>query len=309
MTVSGESNILEARTTFQNLVSNAFLENRSQGLWERFASKFGADGLVTQIPVPLVGSLFERWVGDKVARGIHMLSVDVPFDKLHATKVFQRSQVEHDNTGATEMALNAFLRDQGYLWDQLTFDTIASNAVGPDGVALLADAHPHGANGATWDNLTTDALSHEAVKVGRAAMQELQDIDGNYLSIVPDTLLVSPTDERLAREIFEADIRVFGVAGNGAVDSGTRIAAAGATNVYEGAGTVVVTPRMTGSGWRLVDSRFPCIGIVSWRDPEAVILDRKEDLPRFMRDELHYSIESDANAKPIHPWSIYGAVS
>jgi hypothetical protein len=84
-----------------------------------------------------------------------------------------------------------------------TLDQYGTDAVGPDGVALLSDAHPAppGAGGSTQSNEGTLALTAANLGTVRAAMMSFKDYQGDLLNVMPDTLLVPPELEDTALTI------------------------------------------------------------------------------------------------------------
>lgn len=75
-----------------------------------------------------------------------------------------------------------------------TLDEFGTDAVGPDGVALVSTAHPAppGAQGSAQSNEDTLALTKDNVGTVRSRMMDFRDYQGDVLNVMPDTLLVPP---------------------------------------------------------------------------------------------------------------------
>lgn len=74
--------------------------------------------------------------------------------------------------------------------------------IGPDGKPLFAEDHPLGPNNPdTQSNLGTEELSIDSWNDTRVKMQRWKDDRGNLMAVIPDTLIVSPYNERAAYAI------------------------------------------------------------------------------------------------------------
>lgn len=82
-------------------------------------------------------------------------------------------------------------------------NAMSSSFLGPDGVALCSDAHPHSPqkSGVTQDNNLALALTKTNLRTAREAMMAFTDDNGNKVGAVPTLLLVPPALEDEAIEI------------------------------------------------------------------------------------------------------------
>lgn len=307
MAIAGQTNVNNARTTFETLVDGANQMEKSQGGWVPFARRFDGTG-ARKIEITVVGATpdYEEWEGAKNYRGFRKRIVAIPFHKYHKSIELDRADVEHDQNGSTAVALADLTRNVGYIWDKVVFTKLASNPTVADGSSLIANSH----NSGTLDNLTTEALNFDTFDAGRVALRNQTDEFGEFLGIEVDTLLVNPDEERIALEIAQADARPISVGTGGVINiNGAGIGATQIANVYRGLVTVIVTPRWTAGDWMIMDSRFPPIALGVWRDPTAVIQDRMEDEARFNLDKYRYSVEADVNASGLTHHGCYGAIA
>lgn len=309
MAIAGLANIQDARTTFEVLVDGALSQQSDTGAWQSFARRYtGGDALAYQVIMNGSQPAYERWAGEKAFSGHRKLTKTITFDKYHKSQALSRETVVYDKTGATAQALSDFVSDAGYIWDKLVFDKLKTNPTGIDGVTIVNDSHPYGASGGTWDNKTTDALSFASYKAARAAMLALTKENGEPMSLNPRVLLVHPDEEQVALEIAQATDRPVAVGTAGAINA-AGIGGSAITNVFRGTIDVVVSPRWRSGDWLLCDPRFAPIGLVVWRDPEAVIADDMEGDERMKRDQFLYSIEADANCDGLQPYGVYGKIT
>lgn len=304
MASPGQTNIANARTTYETLVQNALLADREQGVWQRLAQRrTGTGSTAVQIIVPGATPNYEQWHGEKTSKGARKLTKTIYFDKYHKTLELDRPDVVHDLDGSTGEQIAYHVRDVGYVFDKVVIESLAGNPTGADGVSLLNDSHPYSGT----DNKTTDALNFDSWDAAVSAMATFTDEYSEPLGIRPDILLVHPDERRIALEIAQADARPVSVGTGGEITiNGSGLGATSMTNVYKGAMTVIESARWTSGKWLAVDSRFPPMGLVVWRDPETHILDRMEDLPRFMKDKLLYSVEADCAADGVQHLGCYG---
>jgi hypothetical protein len=230
---------------------------------------------------------------------------------LYKAHRIERQRVQYDTSGRVAQGLAAFVAESAILAEKRIFDLLVANTVvGIDGVTLLNDAHPYGNAGATWDNLTTDALSFSSYNAAKAAMRVFTGENGEPYDVMPTHLFVPPALERTAKEITGADRPVpFSASAQDATSS--IVAATSIANAYQGDVTVVVTPRITTStAWFLMDLSKPSarpwyaqIGPVFEQMPEI-----NDDTVR-KTDIFEYAINADMIAGPAHPQLIYGRVS
>lgn len=230
---------------------------------------------------------------------------------LYKAHRIERQRVQYDTSGRVAQGLAAFVAESAILAEKRIFDLLVANSLlGIDGVTLLNDAHPYGNAGATWDNLTTDALSFSSYNAAKAAMRVFTGENGEPYDVMPTHLFVPPALERVAKEITGADRPVpFSATAQDATSD--ILAATSIANAYQGDVTVVVTPRITtAAAWFLMDLSKPSarpwyaqIGPVFEQMPEL-----SDDTVR-KTDVFEYAINADMITGPAHPQLVYGRVA
>lgn len=306
--IAGQTNVANARTVFTTLVDGALQQDRNSGAWQSIARRYeGSGGRSIQITAVGATPDYEQWKGQKNYRGFRKLKVNCSFDKWHKSMELDRADVVNDQDGSTAVGLAAFARDVGYVYDKVAFAKIVTNPTVADGTALFATSHNFG----TYNNKTTSALTFTTFDAGRVAMRNQTDEWGEYLNVMPDTLVVNPDEERIALEIAQADSRPVSIGtGSDIVGiSGAGIGATQITNIFRGMVTVIVTPRWPAGDWMILDSRYPPIGLGVWRDPEVHIADDMSDSERMNRDVFLYSVEADLNAVGVTHQGVYGKLT
>lgn len=230
---------------------------------------------------------------------------------LYKAHRIERQRVQYDTSGRVAQGLAAFVAESAMLAEKRAYTLLLANTlVGVDGVTLLNNAHPYGNAGATWSNITSDALSFSSYNAAKAAMGNFTGENGEPYDITPTHLFVPKALERTAKEITGADRPVpFSSTAQDATSG--IVAATSIANVYQGDVTVVVTPRITtATSWLLMDLSKP-----SARPWYAQLSPVFEQMPEINDDTVRetdifkYAINVDSIMGPAHPQLIYGRVA
>lgn len=123
-----------------------------------------------------------------------------------------------------------------------------------DTLALFSTAHTSKTGGTgTQSNYFGNPFSYDALCLVEEAMQKFTDDDGNYLNVMPDTILV-PSNARIKKLVFDAI----------GADSGAPGTANNSFNFQWGRWNVIMSPYLTNASgitsgtdtWYLMDSSF-----------------------------------------------------
>jgi phage major head subunit gpT-like protein len=150
-----------------------------------------------------------------------------------------------------------------------------------DGQALFSGAHQDDPTGPIQSNVTADPLSVAAYVAARAAMRQFMDDERDALGIVPNWLIVGPTQEYLARQIVQANLIIDPVS---------------QSNVYAGTAQVLVTNAFSGAYanyWCLADLSTPFRPfLLQIREPITFTsVDQPEALHMFMHRQALYGAQ------------------
>jgi phage major head subunit gpT-like protein len=250
--------------------------------------------------------LMERWLGSRRVKSLRMFNQVIVAEPWVATMEVRRRQLMFaDQLGVVARALKKFIAIQANVFDKdantVLFSNSGAGPTGFDGVALFSASHPYGPAGATQSNLAAGvALSGPALDTAMTAMSGLRLENGEPAGINPDTLIVGPALRFRAMSLVGAmsDLRPIAVDAAG-LESGTRVAVAASSNVYQGSLKVVVDMRRpaTGTGafyWELVDSTQPKALVRHvQRAPEPHHQDQMDSPARFEFDVFRYGMEGD----------------
>lgn len=305
MSILNQDTLDVASTTFRAVADELF-ERGVPGLYPAFTDVIPTGSKVNEIDILETMPVIRQWLGSKEYQSIRASKASatvVPWEKSFE---IPRLDLAADKTGLIGRRIRAFMtQDGGQIYDKICTDFLVLNTgVGYDGVVLFSSAHPRGPSG-NQSNTTTSAFSfaqHDAIMQAGAS---LVDQNSEPFGIAYDTLMVGPKLMKLAMEVTQSSDRIEAVdnAGN---DSGTRVAAAGVTNVY-GAGSMlfgggvmdlIINPRLVGTYddyYYYLDTRRgpkPVL-LYEFRKPEAIDQMTMESEVRFTLDKFRMSVECD----------------
>lgn len=292
MEPAGHSALAAANADYKAIFQE-FFGSGIPGIFQLFTEEIQVEGDAVSLPITTSIPQMETWVGDKIFNTLrqYMFTLDVV---PHAANLeLKRLKVDTDKTGTIGHALRTFLGRQVQAMDKLVIAKLLANPVGYDEVALLSNSHPH--SNSTGDNLTTDAISHTAVRAMHSQMMAFEDEDGENWGVNPRVLLVGPSLEHEALEISGADKPIYFNA-SGAEATSSVVGGVVIENVSKGRYEVVVSQRITGTQWFLIDPSKPgAKPIVSgvYRSFEPHTQAEMDSHGRFMSDDYRYSLEGD----------------
>jgi phage major head subunit gpT-like protein len=172
---------------------------------------------------------------------------------------FNIIDIENDPTGMVSQKLSDYLSGNGDWLEKPLWDFIFGNPTCIDTSALFATTHGYGALGATWSNKSTNALSPAEFFTGISGMAALVYENGEPAGYYPKTLMVGPSNEKMADDLCGSD-RVVPIAATGLEAYASAVAAATKSNFMSGRMKVVINPRMIGTYddyWYLLDTGRP----------------------------------------------------
>lgn len=308
--IAGAAAIQSARTTFETVVETGLKRNGENGIADLIAQRYEPQGGLT-VDISTHGAVpaMQQREESHQFTGLRVMNVKCSHAHYQAGIELPRPQVIHDKSGTVGNALRAFQSEVDYFWALLCVGKLDANPTGIDGVSLINDSHPYGANGGTWDNDVDAALSFDTWDTAQTKAGQLHDEFDQPLDIRLDTLIVNPAELREAKEILGSDLRPISVGTAGAINT-AGIGATGVLNVYQSASTqLVVTSRITAGNWFALDSRYKPIAYCVWSDPQAHVADDMSGDERMSRDVFRYSVEADAAAVGFMPWGLVGYVA
>lgn len=316
MPIAGYEEKLDGLRTRAEAMSGALLSG--EGLDESYKliamERNQPDGAVYSLIDRGQQGIMERWIGERKRDAFRLYRKDIRIHPYADTLEMRESELIEDTVDALNGAVDQFFATQGQVYTYTAWETFLANPTGIDGAAIFDNSHPYGDSGATWDNLTTDALSVAAYQAARVAMYTLKGEKGRFLRLRPDILVVGPANEREAREIVGAD-RVAAINASGAEATSSVLAAATRSNVFEGSATVVVVEHFANgtndNDWFVMDSRHQEKPLCLVKQGDIRTVDRTaEDTDRkFNEGVLEWGADARFGVGGAYPHVVYGRMS
>lgn len=317
MTIAGNAKLEAVRSAFLSIGQEVFSGQR-EALNAAFCRTVPCDGEYLEIDamgaVPAVQEIVgsRRWgslrayVNRARVRRYGPDGLEIPIIRI-----------QNDKAGLVAQQLADYVRDNASFWEKPITDFLISNPTCLDGGALLSTTHSYGVSGGTWSNKTTNALSPSEFFTGISTMEALQLENGEPAGYYPDTLMVGPSNRKMALDLCSGD-RVVPVAATGLEAYASAVAAATRSNFLTNGNTaikVIVQPRFIGSyatDWLLLDTRReqarPII-IGEAMAPQTISVVNPESDGMVDRSVARFYAEGQAALLGGAPFSIYGLLA
>ncbi len=248
------------------------------GLWPRIAMRVPSNSDTENYDwigdLPLV----REWTCDRVLKTLvaqHMSLVNKEYENSITIK---RTNIEDDKLGMLMLKIRMMGAQHAKKKDALVFDFLTAGAfsaanAGYDGVSLINANHPNEVGGTQTNTAGAAALASAAYEAAIEQMELLTDDYGDPLGIRPNLLVTGPQNRQAAKEIVKQE----------------RLAS-GESNTNYGTTEMLISPRITGTHWFLIDTSQMVMPVVmqdrlapEMEDPS---LASAESL--FMRGEYRY---------------------
>lgn len=274
---------------------------RLQNVWDQHFSFM--DKIGSTIPCPTTTMLMpwlqifpqlREWYGDRKFNNYVANNLSFTPKLWELSMEISRSELEDDLHGIwLSMTPERITREVKLQPDKLVSELLEQNPTTFDGVSFFSASHPEDFSNAAspTDNsnvLLSSALNADNVQALRAQLINLKGPDGIPLNFVPDTIMVPPALELLARQIaFSAFYPT--TLGSNAPGVGSGSAAGPVSNVMQGLYNVVVNPYLTSSTrWYLLCTSTG-VSPLLWIErvaPQIAYQVNPEDYMVFQRDKF-----------------------
>lgn len=302
------------------LINKPNLEFLFQQWDQRFQDAYEATPVFWQMYATLMPSSTERtvhswiaqqsglreWVGQRIVEDAVTRDYTLTNKDWEKTIGLGRNKVADDTYGVFGPVVED-LGVQSRLWPDDVMTTVVENGVTAvcfDGQPFFDDDHPvdiddpskgtyaNNLVGASYD-LSADPIG--AYKRGRAAGMKFRGEGGRPLGVIFDTLMVPADLEEPALKVANAQLTAEKIKNVGNTEN---VAAAGVTNVYQGAVTVMVNPKLEDqTAAYLLATRRPIRPFI-WQlrqAPNLVSRISPEDPRVFETKEFTYGVDARGN--------------
>ncbi|MBS1706252.1 MAG: Mu-like prophage major head subunit gpT family protein [Armatimonadetes bacterium] len=239
-----------------------------------------------------------EFVDERSPAGMSTYALTIEDRTFESTIAVDRKAIEDDQLDFIRLRIRDLALRVAAHRHQLVVSALTGGftTAGIDGVSFFASNHP-GSPGASYGNVTSQALGSDSLGAAISAMMAVPDDQGIPLGIMPDTLVVGPSNLWLATELVESPVVVY--RGN-ATDTA---ASTPYLNAFRGKLNVVVSPFISGTSkdmWFVLDTKRPI---------RPVVLQQRSDVPvefaaleagsgsesAFMRDRFYYGVRGRYN--------------
>lgn len=216
---------------------------------ESESEEYGWSGFVDQL---------REWIGDREVADLSAYSQIVKNRDFERTISISKPKFEDGKFGLFNHALTALAWSAKKWPDTLILPRLLNgqSTLCYDGQNFFDTAHPidkYKSGSATQSNyFTSRALTYDNYIYVRTQMMSLLNESGLPYGVMPDTLIVSPANEGIGKQIIEASF-VAPQTVNGVTQVGSN------ENIYKGSAKLIVIPELQSDpgGWYLADLSRP----------------------------------------------------
>jgi phage major head subunit gpT-like protein len=225
-----------------------------------------------------------EWIGERIIKNLAAHGYTIRNKDWESTVAVDRNDIEDDTVGVYAPLIQALGQAAAEHPDEIVFALfhLGFASLCYDGQYFFDAEHRDGEE-AAQSNVSDKKLSADAYGAARAAMMSLVDEHGRSLGIIPDLLAVAPANEKLGREILEAD----------------RLSD-GSTNVWKGTAKLMVVPELAANPdeWFVLCTTKPVKPLIfqKRKAPQFVAKDQPDDDNVFMKKEFVYGTDCRDNA-------------
>ena len=270
--------------------------------WQRFCGVIQSGASSNLYPFLEQFGGMREWNGDRQIKNLSSRKLEVVNRDFEDTVAIPRNDIEDDQYGIYSMLIAQMGYNAGKLWQQLAVEALLAETNWIDGTAFFSTSRTYGSE--TISNKTSATLSAADYATARAAMMSYKGHNGKPLGIVPNLLIVGPSNEATAFSILKDRLMLK-------THSASSISGVGTTeNPWNGSAELLVLPELTGS---YADYWFLCatagvlkpVFVQQRKQPVLTCLDHDSDENVFARKEYIYGSDARGEAFLAFPHLIY----
>ena len=269
-------------------------------LYEQFSMTVGNSAHTTiKLPFMEQFACMRKWLGARQIKNLEGKVIEMHEEPYEETVGIKAREIETDNWGMYMPSIQQMAVSGKALWDQLAIKALLEPKAWIDNKAFFATDRKYGKS--VICNKTTTALSHSTFKTARQTMFAYAGHAGEPIAVNPDTLMVGPALEFVARDILENDFEL---------DSSGKIAV---RNSCKGLAKLIVNPRITGTYanyWFMMCCSGPIKPVAVQKSKEAALIskNRPDDEGVFMEDLAIFGTSAYGSAAAAFPHLVYGGI-
>ncbi|MBI5815893.1 MAG: Mu-like prophage major head subunit gpT family protein [Nitrospinae bacterium] len=231
-----------------------------------------------------------EWIGERVIKSLAAAGYYLKNKDFELTLGVPRNNILDDNLGLFTPLLESLARAAKLHPAELLAAILKAGETNLafDGKPFFATDHPNGAQTPFSNLFAATALTADNYGAVRAAMMSYINDAGNPLGIIPDTLIIPPQLEKVARSILTADVII-----------GDATAGGSQSNVWKNSANLLLAPELADhpTEWYVACLNRPLKPFIYQlrQAPEFVSLTAPDDDNVFMRKEYLYGVDYRGN--------------
>jgi phage major head subunit gpT-like protein len=280
MSIVNQEKIAAASAGFKAVFADAFA--KAPAYWKTLAtiieSNSSEETYTWLGPAPKM----KEWIGERTLRQLVAYAYTVKNRRWANGIVLDETDLADDKLGVMGKKVQMLAEMAARHYDELLVSLLVSGFTNLcyDGQFFFDTDHKDGA-GPVQSNRQSGVLSALNYNAAYQKMLEIKDEDSEPMGSQPSHLVCGPSNRATALGILKAERD-----------------AAGASNINVNSAELIISPRITGAHWFLLDLNKP-IGPLILQIRQAVefaAADRPGSEARFMRGQLLYGAEGRHNA-------------
>lgn len=285
---------LDALFTALNASLNKGLAKEWKG-YEKWSMIINSKGAAEKYPISLVLGGMREWVGPRVVNRVDIEKLTVHNRDFEHTEAISCNDIEDDNVGVYAPLFEAMGVSAANLWGMLATEALVSPGNWADGSSFYGTRTLGKKNSIT--NTVTGALTVTTYETARSNMMGWCAADGSPMGLVPDLLMVGPSQESVAKGIIEAQLLATG--------NGTS------SNTHFKEVEIQLNPYLVGSHaskWFLMCTNrgLKPVGVQKRKVGSLVRYDQEHDVCVKEANECHYSLHYRGAAAAVQPLLVVG---
>ncbi|MDD4817113.1 MAG: Mu-like prophage major head subunit gpT family protein [Victivallaceae bacterium] len=249
---------------------------------------------VEAFPLSLVDTCMREWIGNRKITALNAGEIRITNKSFSNGVSVNRDMIDDDQLGFAAALFESLAISGNNLWPELAIEALTGAGKWADGKDFFSAARKIGKS--TIKNVSSEAFSAAAYASAYADMMAYADAGGNPLKLVPDLLVVGPSNRGAAKRVVEAEI----VAENSVAVS----------NVERGSAKLQINNMLVGDHageWYLMCTTrgIKPVAVSKRKSGALTRVDREGDEPVFMRNENFYGVHSRGASVATLPWLVF----
>ena len=263
--------------------------------WNKFASVIHSSTGIEKYPSTVIGSGMREWVGERVVNAVKGKLLEVRNKDFEHTVGVSRNDIEDDMIGFYNALFTDLGIEAGSLWGKLATEALCKAGKWADGADFFSASRK--IEKVPVNNVVAGALTMVNYETARAQMMSFRKADGSPLGLVPDTLMVGPELEGVAKRILATDLVAEG--------------SATVSNIHKDECAIEVNPYMTGENGKkwflLCTSRgFKPVAVQKRKEGALQRWDKDSDDCVKSKNQNEYGLHYRGAAVATSPYLVIG---